>query len=173
MGFNWTGFLAIIAITFALSLVVQLALESLYRWTGFVVLEEAFKRRALGIGLRFPVAVVLSLWIAVTRQYDVLAQILKLAGHGDGAAAWDGYLISALAIAGGTAPFLALANQIEAWKERAKAVAIGARAAQAQTVRTDRVDSVVAKAEEKELRLDAGLPPAASRPADPSLTVGS
>ena len=167
MSFDWGGFLAIVARLFALSLIVQLALEALYRWTGFTVLEDVAKAKLRGVGLRFPVALAFSVWLVHELSYDVLSELFTLAEvH------WSGKLVTAMAVTGGTAPFLALANQIEAWKERAKAVTIEAKASQAQTVRVDRVDAVVAKAAETDARADAGLPPAATRPADPSLTDG-
>ena len=133
MSFDWSMFFAVVARLFALSLIVQLALESLYRWTGFTVVEEGFKRRTGGVGLRFPIALALSLWLCRELHYDVLAELWSAEEM------WSGSLLTALAVTGGTAPFLALASQIEAWKQGAKAAT-----AQAQAVRSqvDRVEIV-------------------------------
>jgi len=120
MTFDWTTFTAIVLRLFALSLIVQLALEALYRWTGFTALEEIVKRRLGGVGLKFPVAFAVALWISRARQYDVLA-----AFFGD-PIDWSGSLVTALAVAGGTAPFLALFNWIEAIKERMKSATAAA-----------------------------------------------
>ena len=102
---------------FTMSLIVQLALDSLYRWDGFASVER-LARAWPGVGIKFPLALGLSYLLCLQTSFDVLAEVFTCED------AFAGRLVTALAVTGGTQPFLALFAKIEAMREASKTIVV-------------------------------------------------
>ena len=150
MSLEVTAFFGIVvyALTrlFSLSLVVQLALDALYRWTGFLAVEEIVKARLRGTSLRWPVAMAFTTWLCFSMGdppvvgFDILAELFDIR------ASVSGVIITAMAVTGGTAPFLALFAKFEAFREKSRLVVTQTQAARAQVDRTEVVKVAAADA---------------------------
>ena len=160
MSFDWQGFLYILAKLFALSLVVQLALEPLYRWSGFMALEAAVKAHVYDIGLRWPVALTFAMWVVYGLKYDVLSELFSKP------VILSGMVITALAVTGGTAPFLAAYAKIEAMREKSRAVIAQSQAVRADVARVEVVRIADAKIDAAEARQDIAQAEAGARSAE-------
>ena len=122
MSFDWEFLAVVILRLFVMSLIVQLALEAFFRWDGYTALE-AWARARFRFGVKFPLALVLSYALCRQTSFDVIAELFT-ASNG-----WAGYIVTALAVCGGTAPFLAVFAKIEAAREAARTATATAQAA--------------------------------------------
>lgn len=123
MDFDYQYLVVVLLRLFTLSLIVQLALDSLYRWEGFLTLDRVVKF-SWGAGLKWPVSVALSVALCMQTDFDCIAELFATEQG------WAGYLVTALAVTGGTAPFIAAFAKIEAARTASKTIILEAKARQ-------------------------------------------
>ena len=114
MSFDWEFLGVVVVRLFVMSLIVQLALEAAFRWDGYTAFE-GWMRQRFRFGVKFPLALVLSYALCRQTDFDVIAELFT-ARNG-----WAGFIVTALAVCGGTAPFIAVFARIEATREAARA----------------------------------------------------